>query len=53
MTRISMSSVALKHNFLNKNYELVVSLYEATAILLWALRAQIKCLLYAQLIDIQ
>ena len=40
-TRISLSSVALKHNFLNKNYELVVSPYEATAILLWALRAQI------------
>ena len=41
-TRFSSSSVALKHNFLSKNSELVLPPYEATEILLWALRAQIN-----------
>ena len=35
-------SVVFKHNFLSKNSELVLPPYEATEILLWALRAQIK-----------
>ena len=41
MIRFSSFSVALKPNFISKNYELVLSPYEATEILLWALRAQI------------
>ena len=42
MIRFSSFSVALKPHFISKNYELVLSPYEATEILLWALRAQIK-----------
>ena len=41
MIRVSSFSVALKPHLISKNYELVLSPYEATEILLWALRAQI------------
>ena len=40
MIRFSSFSVALKPHLISKNYELVLSPYEATEILLWALRAQ-------------
>ena len=39
--RFSSSLVALNHNFFHNNSELVLPPYEATEILLWALRAQI------------
>ena len=41
MIRFSSFSIALKPHFISKNYELVLSPYEATEILLWAIRAQI------------
>ena len=42
MLRFSSFSVALKPHLFSKNYELVLSPYEATEILLWAQRAQIR-----------